>query len=60
MFPLVISNFISRTSVVTNANYEEDNYIAGYANTTSAVDAVKFEMTSGNIDSGEIILFGVS
>lgn len=34
-------------------------YIAGYGNTTSAVDAVDFKMTSGNIDSGEISLFGI-
>ena len=55
-----VKHFISRTSVVTNANYEEDNYIAGYGNTTSAINAVKFEMTSGNIDSGQILLFGIN
>jgi hypothetical protein len=34
-------------------------YVAGYGNTTSAVDAVQFQMTSGNIDSGVIKLYGV-
>ena len=34
-------------------------YIAGYGNTTSAVDAVQFKMTSGNIDAGTIKLYGI-
>jgi len=35
-------------------------FIAGYGNTTSAVDAVDFKFDSGNIDSGVIKLYGVS
>jgi hypothetical protein len=31
---------------------------AGYFNTTSAIDAIKFQMSSGNIDAGQILLFG--
>ena len=31
----------------------------GYGNTTSAVNAVQFKMSSGNIDSGTIKLYGV-
>ena len=33
--------------------------VAGYGNTTSAVDAVRFQMESGNIDSGTIKLYGI-
>ena len=33
-------------------------YVAGYANTTSAVNNVKFEMSSGEIQGGTIQLFG--
>ena len=33
---------------------------AGYINTTSAVNAIQFKMSSGNIDSGVIKLYGVS
>ena len=36
-----------------------NNYVAGYGNTTSAIDAVKFVMSSGNIDSGTIKLYGI-
>jgi hypothetical protein len=54
-----VKHFISR-----NINYWQndgnfDQYIAGYGNTTSAVDAIKFQMSSGNIDSGTIKLYGI-
>ena len=35
-------------------------YGAGYGNTTSAVDAVQFTMSSGNIAAGTISLFGIT
>ena len=35
------------------------NYSAGYANTTSAVNAIRFQMSSGNIDDGIIKMYGV-
>ena len=35
-------------------------YMAGYCNTTSAIDGVQFKMDSGNIDSGTFKLYGVS
>ena len=40
--------------------YDIRYFSAGYANTSSAIDAVKFQMASGNIDAGEILLFGVN
>ena len=36
-----------------------NNYVAGYANTTSAIDAVQFVMSAGTIDSGTIKLYGI-
>jgi len=36
-----------------------NSYIAGYFNTTSAVNAIRFQMASGNIDDGIIKLYGV-
>ena len=51
-------HFISRSSV---SNTEaKDGFVAGYFNTTSAIDAIQFKMSSGNIDSGVIKLYGVS
>ena len=37
-----------------------NDYFAGYGNTTSAVNAVQFKFSSGNIDAGTIKLYGVS
>tara|TARA_R100001015_G_C4568793_1_gene127192 strand:- start:12 stop:641 length:630 start_codon:yes stop_codon:yes gene_type:complete len=42
------------------APYTENFYVAGYGNTTSAIDAIQFKMSSGNMDSGTIKLYGVS
>tara|TARA_B100001939_G_scaffold227876_1_gene196201 strand:+ start:923 stop:1510 length:588 start_codon:yes stop_codon:yes gene_type:complete len=33
--------------------------VQGYANTTSDIDAVKFEFSSGNIDAGTFTMYGV-
>ena len=43
-----------------DARYVCREMVAGYFNTTSAIDAVQFKMTSGNIDSGTIDMYGVS
>ena len=37
-----------------------NEFYAGYGNTTSAVDAVQFKMSSGNIDAGDICLYGIN
>lgn len=34
-------------------------YVAGYFNTTSAINAIQFKMNTGNIDDGIIKLYGV-
>ena len=39
--------------------YSMQDLSAGYANTTSAVDAVQFKMSTGNIDAGDICLYGI-
>jgi hypothetical protein len=49
--------------IATLENYNASDvcmpaYIAGYGNTTSAVNAVRFQMSSGNFD-GTIAMFGV-
>jgi hypothetical protein len=37
-----------------------NQYVAGYGNTTSAVDAIRFQISSGNIDAGDICLYGIA
>ena len=53
-----VKHFIARTQS-PDANFAYDNYIAGYFNTTSAIDAIQFKMDSGNIDAGTIKLYGI-
>ena len=40
--------------------YMEQNFVAGYFNTTAAITAIQFKMGSGNIDSGTIKLYGIA
>ena len=54
-----VKHFKSRISNAENQS-AIDTFVAGYGNTTSAVDAVQFKFLSGNIDSGTIKLYGVS
>ena len=54
-----VKHFIARGNRLVNA-YTSDYLVAGYGNTTSAINAVRFNMTSGNIDAGTITMYGVS
>ena len=44
----------------TSNAYSWNQYVAGYFNTTSAIDGIDFKFSSGNIDSGVIKLYGIS
>ena len=36
-----------------------NSFIAGYGNTTSSINAIRFQMSSGNVDSGTFKLYGI-
>ena len=59
-----VKHFISNCSGTANdggSNRYDINYFgSGYGNTTSAVNAIRFQMSSGNIDAGDICLYGIS
>ena len=55
-----VKHFIVNTNSTHEADYSHQNFVAGYANTTSAIDAVQFKMSSGNIDAGDICLYGIN
>jgi len=58
-----VKHFIARTLSQNDDSspaYVLDNYIAGYFNQTTALTRFQFKMASGNIDSGEILLFGIN
>ena len=54
-----VKHFIGRSSGNHASDYATDFYVAGYFNTTSAIDAIQFKFASGNIDSGTIKMYGV-
>ena len=56
-----VKHFISTNTGPTGESTQNlhNTYIAGYFNTTSAIDAVQFSMSSGNIDAGTIKLYGI-
>ena len=55
-----VKHFTSNTNCYNNQNYTLHWLVAGYGNTTSDVDAVQFKMASGNIDAGDICLYGIA
>jgi hypothetical protein len=54
-----VKHFMSRGMRNGSADYSVDYNMAGYGNTTSAIDAIRFKMSSGNIDAGTIKMYGV-
>jgi hypothetical protein len=54
-----VKHFLIKTNVTQQSDYTTNDFIAGYANTTSAIDAIRFQMSSGNMDDGIIKLYGV-
>ena len=57
------TTFVKHFLIDNNESHEGDGssrtLIGGYGNTTSAVDAIQFRMSSGNIDAGTIKLYGI-
>jgi len=54
-----VKHFIIRESSYHASNRSNDRYTAGYFNTTSAINAIRFKFSSGNIADGVFKLYGV-
>ena len=54
-----VKHFIGRMSVDNNY-YSQDEYVAGYFNDTNDLTNISFKFTSGNIDDGKILMFGIN
>jgi hypothetical protein len=54
-----VKHFIATSQYIGNADHSVNTYVAGYCNTTSAVDGIKFVLSSGNIASGTFKLYGI-
>ena len=55
-----IKHFMGVESHNQQNDYLYNGYIGGYFNTTSAIDAVQFKFSSGEIQGGKIKLYGLS
>jgi hypothetical protein len=54
-----VKHFMSVGNERRQNPYCEVDYMAGYANTTSAINAISFQMSSGNIADGTILMYGI-
>ena len=54
-----VKHYLGIMQVAQNSAFSQAEHYAGYFNTTSAIDAVQFKMSSGNIDAGDICLYGI-
>ena len=54
-----VKHFLSDTQTAHEDNASYRWLVAGYCNVTAAIDGVQFSMSSGNIDSGTIKMYGV-
>jgi hypothetical protein len=52
-----VKHYISTNSLI-KVTYAINSFIAGYGNTTSAINAIQFKMASGNFD-GTILMYGI-
>ena len=55
-----VKHFVSTAVDIYDAASLSSWHIAGYINTTSAIDEISFKMSSGNIDSGVIKMYGLA
>ena len=54
-----VKHFISNTQHMHGNAYSVNPFVSGYGNTVSTVNAIRFQMSSGNIDAGKIKLYGI-
>ena len=54
-----VKHYISKFNAYRYNNYTQTHFSAGYFNTTSAIDEIQFKMDSGDIDAGDICLYGI-
>ena len=56
-----VKHYLMNTNYVYGSSYGSFNdRKGGYINTATAIDGVKFQMASGNIDAGDIYLYGIA
>tara|TARA_A100001011_G_scaffold273255_1_gene282594 strand:+ start:438 stop:1055 length:618 start_codon:yes stop_codon:yes gene_type:complete len=54
-----VKHYISTFQEANEGDYSMNVFTAGYFNTTSAIDEIQFKFASGNIEAGDICLYGI-
>ena len=54
-----VKHFLSRVTCTHPSDYEFDSFVGGYINQPLALSEISFKMSSGNISSGTIKMWGV-
>jgi hypothetical protein len=54
-----VKHYIATTNIVQTTPASINWFIGGYGNTTSAINAIDFKFSSGNIDDGIIKMYGL-
>ena len=54
-----VKHFTASTNDNHAADYSINPYVAGYINTTNAINQISFKFSGGNIDDGTIYMYGV-
>ena len=55
-----VKHFTAVSSGLRDADYAYHNFAAGYINDTTAIDEISFKYESGNIDAGQIKMYGIA
>tara|TARA_B100001063_G_scaffold224434_1_gene232451 strand:+ start:24 stop:644 length:621 start_codon:yes stop_codon:yes gene_type:complete len=55
-----VKHYIATVQGANAGNYTQQLFTAGYMNTTNAVNSIQFSFQSGNIDAGDICLYGIA
>ena len=55
-----VKHFIGETNISSHEDLSINFFMAGYFNDTDDITAIQFKMSSGNIDAGDICLYGIN
>jgi len=55
-----VKHWVSRFSNIHGSDYHQDCFTGGYFNTTSAIDAIQFKWSAGEIQAGTIKMYGIA
>jgi len=54
-----VKHFMARTSTLDMSDVNQHVFVGGYFNTTTALTRFRFKSSTGNIESGDICLYGI-